>query len=164
MIWLNQKILGKQEKCLFGHTTKQLLSNFEPWKSRKYKQLWGLGPNPSCLFAYKKKCCMIIQIFCRTERKSRHLVLLCVLLRRFHETRMMREKKLLACQILRRKCSWTTSSSTRMLLFWQRHQDNSYRVFRQERSWVRHLSVRYIFPSCFIDNNAHISLYILFFS
>ena len=28
----NQKNLGKtQEKCLFGHTTKQLLSNFEGW-------------------------------------------------------------------------------------------------------------------------------------
>ena len=43
-------------------------------------------------------------------------------------------KKLLACQILRKKCSGTTSSSTQMLLFWQRHKDNPQRVFRQERS------------------------------
>ena len=48
---------------------------------------------------------MVIQIFCRTERKSLQLVLPCVLLRQFHETRMICEKKLLACQILWRKCN-----------------------------------------------------------
>ena len=37
------------EMCYFGRTTKQPLSNFEPWKFWKYKQLWGLGPDPSCL-------------------------------------------------------------------------------------------------------------------
>ena len=35
--------------CLFGQTTRQPLRNFEPWKFWKYKQLGGLGPNPSCL-------------------------------------------------------------------------------------------------------------------
>ena len=72
------------------------------------------------------------------------------------------KKKLLACQILRRKCNGMTFSSTRMLLFCQRHKDNPQRVFRQERSWVKNLSVRYILSYCFIDNNALISLYIVF--
>ena len=71
------------------------------------------------------------QFFCRTERKPLYLVLPCALL----------------------KCNGTTSSSTRMLLFWQRHRDNAQRAFRQEWSWVRNLSVRYIFSCCFIDNN-----------
>ena len=31
-----------------GQTTKQPLSNFQPKKSWKYKQLWGLRPGPSC--------------------------------------------------------------------------------------------------------------------
>ena len=35
---------------LFGKTTKQPLSNFEPEKPLKYKQLWGLRPDPSCLW------------------------------------------------------------------------------------------------------------------
>ena len=34
---------------LFSPTTKQPLSNFEPWKSWKYTQLLRLGPDPSCL-------------------------------------------------------------------------------------------------------------------
>ena len=54
------------------------------------------------------------------------------------------QKKLLACQILRRKFNWTFSS-TQMFLFLQRHWDNPQRVFKQERSSVRHLSVRYIY-------------------
>ena len=33
-----------------------------------------------------------------------------------------------------------------------RHKDNSQRVFRQERSWVRNLLARNIFSCCFIDN------------
>ena len=44
--------------CLFGQTTKQPLSNFEPWKSRKYKQLWGLWPDPS--FLLNNECVWII--------------------------------------------------------------------------------------------------------
>ena len=43
---INQKILEKHKKNVYSAT---LLSNFEPWKPWKYKQLWGLGPNPSCL-------------------------------------------------------------------------------------------------------------------
>ena len=35
--------------CLFGQTTKQSLSNFEPWKSYKYKH-----PKKLTLIAYKK--------------------------------------------------------------------------------------------------------------
>ena len=34
---------------LLGHTTKQPLCNFEPRKPWKYKQIWGLRPDPSCL-------------------------------------------------------------------------------------------------------------------
>ena len=34
---------------LRDQTNKQPLSNFEPPKSWKYKQLWGLKPDPSCL-------------------------------------------------------------------------------------------------------------------
>ena len=34
---------------LFGQTTKQPLNNFEPQKPWKYKQFWGLRPDPSCL-------------------------------------------------------------------------------------------------------------------
>ena len=34
---------------LLGQITKQLLSNFEPWKSWKYKQLLGVAPDPNCL-------------------------------------------------------------------------------------------------------------------
>ena len=44
-------------------------------------------------------------------------------------------KKLLVCQILQRTCNGTTSLSTQMLIFWQRHWDNPQRVFRQERSF-----------------------------
>ena len=43
------------KKLLFGETTKQFLSNFEPWKSWKCKRLWRLGPDPSCFF--KKEYC-----------------------------------------------------------------------------------------------------------
>ena len=32
-----------------GRTTKQPLSNFEPKIFWKYKQLWELRPDPSCL-------------------------------------------------------------------------------------------------------------------
>ena len=39
---------------LFGQTTKQPLNNFEPQKPWKYKQFWGLRPDPSCL--EKNKC------------------------------------------------------------------------------------------------------------
>ena len=34
---------------LLGQNTKQQLSNFEPQKAWKYKQLWGLSPDPSYL-------------------------------------------------------------------------------------------------------------------
>ena len=34
---------------LFVQTTKQPLNNFEPQKPWKYKQFWGLRPDPSCL-------------------------------------------------------------------------------------------------------------------
>ena len=44
----SEKVIGIH---LFGQTIKQPLSNFEPWKSLKYKQLRGLGPDPSCLLA-----------------------------------------------------------------------------------------------------------------
>ena len=34
---------------LLGHTTKQSLRNFEPKKPWKYKQVWGLRPDPGYL-------------------------------------------------------------------------------------------------------------------
>ena len=33
----------------FDQSTKQPVNNFEPQKLWKYKQFWGLGPDPSCL-------------------------------------------------------------------------------------------------------------------
>ena len=53
-------ILNPENYCIYlshrllGQTTKQPLSNFELQKPWKYKQLWGLGPDPSCL--RKNKC------------------------------------------------------------------------------------------------------------
>ena len=44
-----EKSLEHTKVFLFGQTTKQLLGNFELWKPWKYKQLWGLGPDPSWL-------------------------------------------------------------------------------------------------------------------
>ena len=38
---------------LFGQTTKQALNSFEPPKPWKYKQLWGMRPDPSCLWKNK---------------------------------------------------------------------------------------------------------------
>ena len=45
---------------LLVQTTKQPLSNFDPQKPWKYKQLWGLRPDPSCL---KKTKCNEIRIY-----------------------------------------------------------------------------------------------------
>ena len=44
-----EKSLELLKICLFVQTTKQTLNKFEPWKSWKYKQLWGMGPDPGCL-------------------------------------------------------------------------------------------------------------------
>ena len=35
--------------CFFGQTTTHLLRKFELWKPWKYKQIWGLGRDTSCL-------------------------------------------------------------------------------------------------------------------
>ena len=102
----------------------------------------------------------VIQIFSRMERKSLHLVLPCVLLRSFHVS-LFPGVPLFPCQILQRKCSGRTCSSTRMLLFWQRRKDNPERVFRQEWFWARKLSLRYIFSCCLIHKNARISLHMV---
>ena len=77
-------------------------------------------------------------------------------------TQELHARKLFACQISQRKGNSTTSSTTRMLVFWQRNKNNSKRDFRQERSWVKNLSIQQIFLNCFIDNNSHISLHIVF--
>ena len=42
--WMLKNHWNTLKICLFGKTRKQRLSNFEPLKSWKYKQLWGLGP------------------------------------------------------------------------------------------------------------------------
>ena len=52
-------------KRLLGQTTKQPLSYFEPWTLWKYKQLWGLRPEPSCLLVYK---CIIEKLTSSTKR------------------------------------------------------------------------------------------------
>ena len=43
------KLLHSSQTVLLGQTTKQALSNFEPWKPWKYKQLSGMRPDPGCL-------------------------------------------------------------------------------------------------------------------
>ena len=45
--------------------------------------------------------------------------------------------------ILQKKSNGTTCSTTRMLMFWQRNTGNPQRIFRQERSWVKNLSILY---------------------
>ena len=52
----------------FSHFAKQLLSNFELWKFWKYKQLWGLRPDPSC---YKNKWVYHLSL---TPKTTCHLV------------------------------------------------------------------------------------------
>ena len=48
-------ILNPENYCvpgryqLFGKTTKQTWSNFEPPKPWKHKQLWAVRPEPNCL-------------------------------------------------------------------------------------------------------------------
>ena len=44
-----EKSLEYTSISLFGQSTKQYLNIIELWKSWKYKQLWGLGRDPSCL-------------------------------------------------------------------------------------------------------------------
>ena len=43
------KLFIPRRHGLLGQTNKQPLSNFEPRKPWKYKQLWGLRPYPKCL-------------------------------------------------------------------------------------------------------------------
>ena len=66
---MNQKILGKQEKCLFGHTTKHLspenlenISNFEGW---------GLT-----LIAYFKKVYILFYTYWSSEKSCSFLVVI----------------------------------------------------------------------------------------
>ena len=47
--WILKIIAFLAKYSLFGQTTKQSLNNFEPQKPWKYKQLWELRPDPSCL-------------------------------------------------------------------------------------------------------------------
>ena len=62
---IKNDILNPESYCiphrqrLLGKTTKQPLSNFEPRKSRKYKQLWGPRPDASCLL---RKSSVLIKI------------------------------------------------------------------------------------------------------
>ena len=72
-------------------------------------------------------------------------------------------KKLFACQILQGKANGTTSSTTEMLLFWQRKKDNPQRVLRQKRSWVRNLSMRlyYFIVSLIITLRFQCTLYLI---
>ena len=49
--WENFKTHGNILKVyLFGQTTYQQLRTFEPQKSQKYKQLWGMRLETSCLW------------------------------------------------------------------------------------------------------------------
>ena len=48
-------------KRLLGQTTKPPLSNFGAQKPWKYKQLWGMSPDPSCFIKKKNVIC---SLFC----------------------------------------------------------------------------------------------------
>ena len=52
--WILKNTVVSRRHSLLSQTTKQPLSSFEPRKPWKYKQLWGLRPDPSCLL--KNKC------------------------------------------------------------------------------------------------------------
>ena len=73
-------------------------------------------------------------------------------------------KKMFARQMLQRKGNGTTSSTIRMLLFWQRNKDNLLKLSRQERSWVINLSIQYIFSfiaSLITTFTFHFTLYLI---
>ena len=75
------------------------------------------------LFLYCSFNCQqnsLIQIFRQIERISLHLILPCVLLMWFHEIKITLQTIFFACQKVQRKVNGTTSSTTRMLMFWQR--------------------------------------------
>ena len=46
---LNPEITELLANIDYDQTAKQTLNNFEPIKPWKYKQLWGMTPDPSCL-------------------------------------------------------------------------------------------------------------------
>ena len=51
----------------FGQTFKQLLNNFQHQKPSNYKQLWGLRPDPICVY---KKRTLIITCFSYTVKQA----------------------------------------------------------------------------------------------
>ena len=57
---------------LFCQTSKKPLSNFEPQKLLKYKQLWGLSPDPSCL--YKKVYLFILDMEMQCNNSSTRIL------------------------------------------------------------------------------------------
>ena len=64
----------------------------------------------------------IEKFFRQIERISLHLILPCVLLMWFHEIKITLQTVFFACQKVQRKVNGTTSSTTRMLMFWQRKE------------------------------------------
>ena len=46
---LNPEITELLTNIDYDQTAKKTLNNFEPIKPWKYKQLWGMTPDPSCL-------------------------------------------------------------------------------------------------------------------
>lgn len=47
--WMLKNNSNAPKICLFGQIAKQPLTNFEPWNSWKYKNLWRLGSDPYLL-------------------------------------------------------------------------------------------------------------------
>ena len=94
------------------------------------------------------------------KRKENHFTL-------FYKGHSMRNKwhtkKMFARQMSQRKGNGTTSSTIRMLFFWQRNKDNL-KLSRQERSWVINLSIQYIFSfiaSLITTFTFHFTLYLI---
>ena len=115
--------------------------------------------NSSCLIIYSfpkslinsswwSYPCRGIQFFCWTEGKSLHFVLPCVLLKRFREKWIICKKIVFLSNIV--KGNGMTSSTNRMLLFWQRNKNDPQGVFRQESSSVRSLHDIYSFVASLI--------------
>ena len=49
---------------VFSQFSKQLVSNFEPWWSQKYKQLW----EPDAIVPYEKLCTVLTYAFLSSKQ------------------------------------------------------------------------------------------------
>ena len=106
---------------------------------------------------------MVIQIFCQTERKSLHLVLPCVLLSRLHKTRMICQINCLHVKYCEERAMGQLFQALECCYF-----DRGTKIIlsevldKNDPEWEIYMYDIYILSCCLIDNNAHISLYIVF--